>query len=336
MSNSDKTSFSILGAGSWGTALAILLARNGHDVCLWGHHPDHIKALQQQKENKKYLPGIAFPETLHPVTDLNDCVERSANCLVVVPSYAFRDVLEQIKSSVNNKPVIWASKGIEPDSNKLLHEIIEETLGRDQTMAVVSGPTFAKEVAEGLPTALTVASNNAEFAEQLAGWLHGENFRAYTSDDIVGVEIGGAIKNVLAIAAGIADGLGFGANTRSALITRGLHEIMMLGITLGGKKETFMGLAGLGDLVLTCTDNQSRNRRFGIALAQGKTRQAALDEIKQTVEGIQTTEEALGLAKKYKIEMPITQQVSNVLNDKITAQEAVHLLLGREQKSETL
>ncbi|MDH5435680.1 MAG: NAD(P)H-dependent glycerol-3-phosphate dehydrogenase [Gammaproteobacteria bacterium] len=335
MSNANKTSFSILGAGSWGTALAILLARNGHEVCLWGHNQAHIKTLQQQKVNQQFLPDITFPDTLHPVSDLNDCVERSDNCLIVVPSHAFREVLDQIKPSLHNKPVIWATKGIEPASRKLIHEIVEETLGKKHAMAVMSGPTFALEVAKGLPTALTVASNNPEFAEQLAGWLHSDNFRAYTSDDIIGVEIGGAIKNVLAIAAGIADGLGFGANTRSALITRGLHEIMMLGIALGGKKETFMGLAGLGDLVLTCTDNQSRNRRFGLALAQGKTMQAALDEIKQTVEGIKTTEEALGLAKKFNIEMPITQQVSNVLNNKITAQEAVHLLLGREQKPET-
>lgn len=336
MSNSNKTSFSILGAGSWGTALAILLARNGHDVCLWGHNLDHTSALQQQNENQQYLPGIPFPDNLHPVSDLNDCVRRSDNCLIVVPSHAFREVLEQIKPSLDNKPVIWATKGIEPASKKLIHEIVEETMENEHSMAVISGPTFAKEVAKGLPTALTVASNNLEFAELLASWLHSDNFRAYTSDDIVGVEIGGAIKNVLAIAAGIADGLGFGANTRSALITRGLHEIMMLGIALGGKRETFMGLAGLGDLVLTCTDNQSRNRRFGLALAQGKTKQAALDEIKQTVEGIKTTEEALGLAQKFKIEMPITQQVSNVLNNKTTVQEAVHILLGREQKSETL
>ncbi|MDH5191548.1 MAG: NAD(P)-dependent glycerol-3-phosphate dehydrogenase [Gammaproteobacteria bacterium] len=334
MSDSDKTSFSILGAGSWGTALAILLARNGHDVYLWGHNTPHIETLQQQKENRQHLPGISFPENLHPVSDVSDCVERASNCLIAVPSHAFRHVLEQIISTLKNKPVIWATKGIEPDSKKLIHEIVEEKLGNQHIMAVISGPTFAQEVAQGLPTALTVASNNPAFAEQLAGWLHGESMRAYTSDDIIGVEIGGAIKNVLAIAAGIADGLGFGANTRSALITRGLHEIMMLGIALGGKKETFMGLAGLGDLVLTCTDNQSRNRRLGLALAQGKTMQQALDEIKQTVEGIQTTEEALGLAQKYNIEMPITQQVSNVLNNKITARDAVHLLLGREQKSE--
>jgi len=334
MSDSDKTSFSILGAGSWGTALAILLARNGHDVYLWGHHTAHIETLQQQKENRQYLPGIGFPENLHPVSDVSDCVKHSSNCLIAVPSHAFRHVLDQINPILKDKPVIWATKGIEPDSKKLIHEIVEETLGSQHIMAVISGPTFAQEVAQGLPTALTVASNNPEFAEQLAGWLHGESMRAYTSDDIIGVEIGGAIKNVLAIAAGIADGLGFGANTRSALITRGLHEIMMLGTALGGKKETFMGLAGLGDLVLTCTDNQSRNRRLGLALAQGKTMQQALDDIKQTVEGIQTTEEALGLARKYNIEMPITQQVSNVLNNKITARDAVHLLLGREQKSE--
>ena len=332
----DKTSFCIVGAGSWGTALAILLARNGHDVLLWGHQPDHVEELHDKRENTRYLPDIPFPDKLQISGNLADAVTQTGNCLIAVPSHAFRDAIRQIRPSLQSKPLIWASKGMEPDSGKLLHEVVTEEFSASHVMSVISGPTFAREVAAGLPTALTVASNNNDYAEKLAGWLHGETFRAYTSDDITGVEVGGAVKNVLAIAAGIADGLGFGANTRAALITRGLHEIMMLGLALGGKKETFMGLAGLGDLVLTCTDNQSRNRRFGLALAGGKSRQEALQEIHQTIEGIQTTLEVLSIAARLGVEMPITQQVGEVLSGKVTPQQAVHTLLGRELKAESL
>jgi glycerol-3-phosphate dehydrogenase (NAD(P)+) len=219
-------------------------------------------------------------------------------------------------------------------SGRLLHQIAEEVLGPERPYAVVSGPTFAGEVARGLPTACTVASGDAEFAADIAGWLHNETFRAYTSADVVGLQLGGAVKNVLAIAAGISDGLGFGANARAALITRGLAEIQRLGLAMDGLQETFMGLAGMGDLVLTCTDNQSRNRRFGLALAAGKSQQQAQDEIGQVVEGVQTAQVVVGLAREQGVEMPITEQVHRVLYEGVDPRAAVHELFQRALKAE--
>ena len=323
----------VLGAGSWGTALAIQLARNGNDTLLWGHDPQQIATMRAENENRRFLPGIALPAALQLHDDLT-CIDAVQDLLIVVPSHAFRATLQAITPHLNNSTRIsWATKGLEPGSHKLLHQMVAEELG-ECPMAVISGPTFAREVAEGLPTAVTVAANDEYFAMDLARRLHGSNFRAYTSDDITGVEIGGAVKNVLAIAAGIADGLGYGANTRSALITRGLAEMMRLGVSLGGKQETFMGLAGLGDLVLTCTDNQSRNRRFGLALGQGKTAQQALVEIDQVVEGIQTANEVHMLARKFDVDMPITEHVYRVLHDGMSAKDAVTSLLNRDLKPE--
>jgi len=334
---SETVPIAVLGAGSWGTALAVLLAGNGHPTWLWGHNPDHMAALAAQRSNPTHLPGIPFPETLRPTSDLGAALTAAREILVVIPSHGFRSVLETAAPYLGpGARLAWATKGLETGTSKLLHQVVGEVLGEGRTLAVLSGPTFAREVAAGLPTAITVASNSPEFAATLAAWLHNENFRAYTSDDIVGVELGGAVKNVLAIAAGIADGLGFGANARAALITRGLAEIMRLGVALGGERETFMGLAGLGDLVLTCTDNQSRNRRFGLALAEGQSPEAALTSVGQTVEGVRTTHEALGLARQAGIEMPIAEQVARVLDGCCTPQEAVHTLLMREQKPETV
>jgi glycerol-3-phosphate dehydrogenase (NAD(P)+) len=330
-----KNTIAVIGAGSWGTALAILLARNGIRILLWDNEPDHMRALTETHSNEKYMPGIELPENIEPIADLGAAVKQANDILLVVPSHAFRSVLEKIKPEL--KPgtrIAWATKGLESGTAKLLHQNADEILGSDVSYAVLSGPTFAREVAMGLPTAITVASKDQEFATALAELLHNETFRAYTSEDIIGVELGGAVKNVLAIAAGISDGLGFGANTRAALITRGLAEIMRLGEAMGGQHETFMGLAGMGDLVLTCTDDQSRNRRFGLAIAAGKTQEQALEEIGQVVEGLKTTEEVSRIAQRYVVDMPISQQIYRVLYEGVDPKEAVHELFARKLKPE--
>lgn len=328
-------SISVLGAGSWGTALAIQAARNGCDTLLWGHNPEHIHALKQARENHRYLPGSTFPATLTVTDNLQQCVAFSSLLLISVPSHAFKATLKNIKPMLGNLPQItWATKGFDSDKGALLSEVAIEILGANILTAALSGPTFAKEVADGLPTAITVASSSEAFASQVAAVMHNHCFRAYTSTDIIGVQVGGACKNVLAIAAGIADGLGFGANTRAALVTRGLTEIMRLGTKLGGQPDTFMGLAGLGDLILTCTDNQSRNRRFGLALGQGKSHEQAIREINQSVEGVSAAREAYFLAQKHQVDMPITEQVYNVLFNKLPPLQAVQNLLMREQKPE--
>ena len=326
----------ILGAGSWGTALALLAARNGCQTLLWGHNPDHIAALAQDRQNKRYLPDHPFPANLAVTANLAEVAAFSHLLLVCVPSHAFKKTLIELKPYVSNEiKIAWASKGFNPDDGSLFHEIVAEIFTAQTPAAILSGPTFAHEVAANLPTAITIASAQPDFAKQLSGILHSGLFRIYTSSDVIGVEVGGAVKNVLAIAAGIADGLGFGANTRAALITRGLNEIIRLGVKLGGKQETFMGLAGLGDLILTCTDNQSRNRRFGLALGLGKDRAVAIQEIGQEIEGISAAKETFLLAKKYAIDMPITEQTYKVLYEGLAPRTAVQNLLAREQKAES-
>lgn len=327
-------SISILGAGSWGTALALQAARNGCETMLWGHNPQHISQVKQARENQRYLAGFSFPDNLYVTDDLQQAVGFSSLILLVVPSHAFKHTLIAIQPFLNeNSQIAWATKGFDSETGELLSQVTLSVLG-DINTAVISGPTFAKEVAQGLPTALTIASNSESLANQLTYILHNHCFRIYTSTDIIGVQVGGACKNVLAIAAGIADGLGFGANTRAALITRGLNEIMRLGIRLNGQADTFMGLTGLGDLILTCTDNQSRNRRFGLALGQGKSQQQALSEIAQEVEGIGAAREAYLLSKHYQVEMPITEQVYKVLFENLDPKIAVQNLLTRDQKPE--
>ncbi len=324
----------VLGAGSWGTALAIQLARTGTTTLLWGRDSEAMAQMAVERCNSRYLPDSPFPELLTPAADLSSALTLCDHVLVAVPSHAFRDTLKTIAPQL--KPgchLGWATKGLEPGSRKLLHQVIAEELGEEQSCAVVSGPTFAAEVANGLPTAVTVAGSKAA-TELYAHCLHGAAFRAYTSSDVAGVEIGGACKNVLAIAAGIADGLGFGANTRAALITRGLAEMMRLGVEMGGEAETFMGLAGLGDLVLTCTDDQSRNRRIGLALGSGELLEQAITTIGQAVEGVKSAPEIYGLASEKGIEMPIIEQVYRVLHEGLAPQNAVEALLGREQKPE--
>lgn len=327
----------VIGAGAWGTALAALLADNGQSTRLWARDPEHLRRMADTGINEDYLPDITLPPSLQFEPDLHAAVSAARDVLLVVPSHAFRQSLDAIRPHISGDTrLIWASKGFEPESGRLLHQIVEDVVGADRPMAVITGPTFALEVARGLPTALTVASADQDFAAEIAAHLHNDAFRAYTSPDVVGAEVGGAVKNILAIAAGIADGLGFGANARAALITRGLTEIMRLGEALGGHKETLMGLAGLGDLVLTCTDDQSRNRRFGLALGRGQSISAARASIKHVVEGIDATREARRLAASLNIEMPITEQVYQVLFHDLAPRAAVHHLLTREQKAEMI
>ena len=292
--------------------------------------------MVDDRENKRYLPGIKFPPNLTAHPDLAECLNGARDILVVVPSHGLRDTLAQIKPMLTpDSRICWATKGFELSTGKLPHQVAAEVLGPEFPVAVLSGPTFAKEVGAGLPTAMTIASNDNDFATALAKAISSDNFRAYTSDDIIGVEVGGAVKNALAIGAGMSDGLGFGANTRIALINRGLVELMRLGVALGAKKETFMGLAGMGDLVLTCTDDLSRNRRMGLALAAGKTVEEAQEEIQQVVEGVKAAKAVHDVAEKLGIEMPIANQVYRILYEGVSPRAAVEALMTRELKPES-
>jgi len=331
-----NASMTVIGAGSYGTALAITLARNGHSVVLWGHNASHIQALQQARCNQSFLPDVPFPDTLILETDLATAVAASRDVLVVVPSHVFGDVLHQIKPHLRaDARIVWATKGLEAETGRLLQDVAREVLGDNIPLAVVSGPTFAKELAAGMPTAIALAATDKDFAEDLQQLLHcGKSFRVYSNPDFIGVQLGGAVKNVIAIGAGISDGIGFGANARTALITRGLAEMSRLGLALGADPSTFMGMAGLGDLVLTCTDNQSRNRRFGIMLGQGMDVQTSQDKIGQVVEGYRNTKEVRALAQRYNVEMPITEQIYQVLYCGKEASEAAVSLLGRASKDE--
>ncbi len=335
MTANTKPGIAVLGAGSWGTALGILLARNGHPVQLWGHDAAHCARLVRARENAAFLPGIRFPENLTVTADLPQLAAPQRQFLVAVPSHAFRATLRALKPHVTADTVLaWATKGLEPGSGKLLSDVVAEELPGLRASGVVSGPTFAREVALHLPTALTVASTTPAVAERIAGWLRNERIRVYTSTDVAGVQLGGAIKNVMAIAAGISDGLGFGSNARAALITRGLAELTRLGTALGGRAETFMGLTGAGDLILTCTDNASRNRRLGIGIGQGRKLSDVLAELGQEVEGVATAREVYQRARARGIDMPITEQVYRVLYEGLAPQAAVEALLKRESKAE--
>ena len=335
MSIKNPQTIAVLGAGSWGTALAMLLAHNNQQVNLWSHNTEHAKLMQQARENNRYLAGLTFPETLNVSADLEVTLKDVTNILIVVPSHAFRKMLVSIKPFITGKhSIAWATKGLEVDSHKLLHQVAREELGDKISLAVISGPTFAKEVAQGLPGAVTIASDEQSLALEWANLLHNDHFRAYTSEDVIGVQIGGACKNVIAIAAGIADGMGFGANARAALIARALAEITRLGVSLGAKAETFTGLTGLGDLVLTCTDDQSRNRRTGLALGKGKNLELVIKEIGQVVEGVSTAKEVAALAAKQNVDMPITEQVYKVLYKNTSPQDAVNALFNRALTNE--
>ncbi|MBD57235.1 NAD(P)H-dependent glycerol-3-phosphate dehydrogenase [Pseudoalteromonas sp. SSMSWG5] len=331
-----QSAVTVLGAGSYGTALAICFARNGHPVTLWGRNSDDVATLAAERKNQRYVPDVTFPESLKLEADLETAVKASKIILVVVPSHAFAGTLQKIKPWLNEEAeVAWATKGLEPNTGRLLQEVAVQELGDNIPLAVLSGPTFAKEMAMGLPTAISVSSTSKDFAKQLADLLHcGRSFRVYNNDDFIGIQLGGAVKNVIAIGAGMSDGFGFGANARTALITRGLAELCRLGCALGARSDTFMGMAGLGDLILTCTDNQSRNRRFGLALGKGEGVEAAIESIGQVVEGYRNTKEVFLLAERTGIEMPITEQIYKVLYENKDVKEAAMALLGREQKSE--
>ena len=330
------SSITVLGAGSFGTALAIAFSRNGHLTHLWGHNPTKMQKLDSERQNTEFLPEIVFPDSLQIETDLAKAIQASRDLLLAVPSHCFGEILDQIRPHLRpDSRIVWATKGLERDTGRLLEDVIKEKLGNHYPLAILSGPTFAKELASGLPTAITLASNNEAFALQFQARIHcSKHFRVYINNDMLGVQLGGAIKNVIAIGAGMSDGMGFGANARTALITRGIAEISRLGIALGANPNTFMGMSGLGDLVLTCTDNQSRNRRFGMMLGQGFSAQTAMDNIGQVVEGFYNTKEAHLLAQRHGIEMPITEQIYQVLFCGKNAKEAALSLLGRERKEE--
>lgn len=326
----------VLGAGAWGTTLALLLAQHKDvDVHLWVHRPADAQTLQTDHENKRYLPGIPFPKNLFPTANLAECLAGAQGVLIAVPSHAFREVLAHAVPSISeDMQLAWATKGLDSTTHTLLSQVVVELLGKDRPFAILCGPSFAKEVAQGKPTAVTLAYNNEACALFWQEMLHTGSFRVYITPDYVGAQLAGAVKNVLAIATGIADGLGLGANTQAALITRGLIEMTRLGMSMGASNETFMGLAGMGDLILTCTDNQSRNRRFGYAIGEGKTIMQAMDAIDQVVEGLGTTKLVHELSQAKGIEMPITEQVYQVLYHKQSPKKAVETLLARKAKEE--
>ncbi|GHX25560.1 TPA: NAD(P)H-dependent glycerol-3-phosphate dehydrogenase [Vibrio cholerae] len=326
----------VIGAGSYGTSLAISLARNGANIVLWGHDAEHMARLDADRANHEFLPGIAFPDTLIVETDLQKAVQASRDLLVVVPSHVFGIVLKSLQPHLRaDSRICWATKGLEPETGRLLQDVAHDVLGDSYPLAVLSGPTFAKELSMGMPTAISVASPDAQFVCDLQEKIHcSKTFRVYANSDFIGMQLGGAVKNVIAIGAGMSDGIGFGANARTALITRGLAEMSRLGAALGAQPETFMGMAGLGDLVLTCTDNQSRNRRFGLALGQGKDVDTAQTDIGQVVEGYRNTKEVWMLAKRMGVEMPIVEQIYQVLYQGKDARLAAQDLLARDKKME--
>ncbi|WP_251358916.1 NAD(P)H-dependent glycerol-3-phosphate dehydrogenase [Kangiella sp. TOML190] len=329
-------SIAVLGAGSYGTALAVLLAKNGNQTRLWARDAQQVAQMQQDRANQHYLPDIPFPDNLELTDSIETALDAVDAVLISVPSHAFGACLELAKPYLNEQSrLIWASKGLDPETGDLLGSVLQANLGFELPHAILSGPTFAKEMAKGMPTAITLASKNKKLRKQFAKALHNDRFRVYLSKDIVGVQIGGAVKNVIAIGAGIADGLGFGANARTALITRGLAEMMRLGKAMGGKRNTFTGMAGMGDLVLTCTDNQSRNRRFGMALGQGKARADIEAQIGQVVEGVRNAKEVKMLSERVGVEMPICDVVYKIIYQNLDAKQAAHELLTRDLKRES-
>ncbi len=328
------TPVAVLGAGSWGTALAGLLANKGIRTRLWGRDAAALADMAASRRNRRYLPDFELPSNLVYSADLGQAVDQAGLVLIAVPSHAFFNTLQQVAIYVrSNTGIAWATKGFEPGSGRFLHELVESRLP-GYPAAVISGPSFAREVAAGAPTAVTVNASNAGFALDVARLLHGPTFRAYSGTDMLGAELGGAMKNVLAVATGAADGMHLGLNARAGLITRGMNEMLRLGLALGARVETLMGLAGLGDLVLTCTGDLSRNRQLGIALGQGAPIQQALTEIGQVVESILTAEEIGRLAERHDLDLPISLQVRAVLRGELTTAEGMQELLAREQKAE--
>ncbi len=330
----EATRFCVAGAGSWGTALASHLAGNGHAVTLWGRSASAMREMAATGINQRYLPDLKLSNNLCYSSDLAASLDAADEVLVAVPSHGFAELVQQVSDHAPaDAGLIWACKGFEPGTGRLLSELLEEARP-DRNHAIVSGPTFAAELVAGLPTAITVAANHQKYATEVSDWMHNERFRVYSTDDIRGVQVGGALKNIYAIAAGISDGLGFGANARAALITRGLAELMRLAEKLGARKDTLMGLSGMGDLILTCTDNLSRNRRFGLAIADGLSVSEALDRVGQSVEGIAATRAAHALGIAHQVELPIIEQLYGVLENDSSARAAVGALLNRQSKPE--
>jgi glycerol-3-phosphate dehydrogenase (NAD(P)+) len=323
----------VLGAGAFGTALAIHSAHQ-HQVVLWTRNAGHLAAMRETRANNLYLPGFDFPDSLQPEGNLHTALQGAGLVLSAVPTAGLRHILREVRASGCRAPLAWGCKGLEAFSAKMLYEVAAEELSDQHPCGPLSGPSFADELAGGLPTALTLASRDAAFVQQAAAALHGRHLRIYSSSDVVGVSVGGALKNVIAIAAGICDGMRFGNNARAALITRGLAEITRFGVALGAKPETMMGLAGAGDLILTCTGDLSRNRQVGLRLAKGETLEAILGGLGHVAEGVHTAREVVNRAHKLGIEMPITQQVHQVLSEGLPPRTAVENLLNREQKAE--
>ncbi|CEG57687.1 NAD(P)H-dependent glycerol-3-phosphate dehydrogenase [Legionella fallonii] len=328
----NKYTIAMLGAGSWGTAVAIHLSKVGHRVLLWAHNPQHVALMAKEGSNLNYLPDISFPTSLFPVADLEQCLREADYVFIAVPSHAFMELISKIKKPPQG--LTWLTKGVDPVSHQLLSELVFQHFGEDYPIGVLSGPSFAKEVARFLPTALTLASNNLAYQKSIHHLVHHDNVRVYSSEDLIGVQLCGAVKNVLAIACGISDGLGYGSNAKAALITRGLAEMSRLGLSLGAKQDTFLGLAGVGDLVLTCTDDQSRNRRFGLLLGHNISIDKAEKQIGQVVEGKHNAAQICTIARGHQIEMPICEQINALLENKINAKQAVSILMSRPAKEE--
>lgn len=327
----------VLGAGAWGTALAMNISQR-HNVSLWARNAGHVSGMRKARANPLYLGDFKFNEQLQVEDDLQTAISDADLILSVVPTAGFRSILKDIKALGCKLPIIWANKGLEPQSAKLPYEVALEELGNPQATGqhwgALSGPSFAAELVRGLPTAVTVAATDEAFSNQAALLIHGANLRVYNSTDVIGVSVGGAVKNIMAIAAGISDGMGFGNNARAAMITRGLAEMTRFGVALGAKPETFMGLAGAGDLILTCTGQYSRNREVGLQLASGKSLSDILHGLGHVAEGVNTTAEVMRRALTMQVDMPITYQVDQVLSHGKSAKDAVVDLLGREQKAE--
>ncbi len=327
----EQKAITLLGAGSWGTAIALYLARRGQRVKLWSVEPAEITAMLADKANQRYLPGFALPNLIEPTADLSEAVAESDDVIVVVPSVGFRATLLQLQASTTRRlRLLCASKGLDAKTGALFSTVTEDIFGKHYPFAILSGPSFAGEVAAGLPAAVVIASQHGEFLADLVARFNSAIFHIDVSDDVIGVEIGGVVKNVIAIATGLADGLNLGANARSAIITRGLAEIIRLGVALGGKQNTFIGLAGLGDLILTCSDNQSRNRRLGLALGKGDDMATAQRNIGQAIEGKRNAEIVCDLAKRNHITMPVCETVWQILQTKLLAKDAIPRLISGE------
>ncbi len=323
----------VLGAGAWGTALALNLCER-HQVTLWVWEPAQLEEMRTHRENARFLPGFPIPHDLVLTDDANVALASADLALLVVPTSALRETFRRVATSGFPVPVVWACKGFEADSAKLPHQVADEELPANLPRGVLSGPSFAQEVAKGLPTAITLAAADEAFASATARQLHSARLRIYSSDDVVGAEVGGAVKNVIAIAAGVSDGLGFGYNARAALISRGLAEITRLGVQLGGRVETFIGLAGAGDLILTCTGDLSRNRRVGLLLAENLALPDILEKLGHVAEGVYTARSIQTVAKQLGVDMPITEAVCRLLFDGKAPAEVVEELLSREPKAE--